>query len=156
MFVGSSDWGHFNDGSRLPSLEPRQKPREVIAYAKNTRQAMLKYLAVLRWKTAVDVPTVESSLANGQAGQQQQASFPTPHSSGDSSSPSYGAGKGKGKMDEESKVSLRGKVTDAKRITEYLLYQNSQHDMTINHVRHSAQQIESLRYATTSSSFEGP
>lgn len=48
-------------------------------------------------------------------------------------------------MEDASKITLRGKVTDAKRITEYLLYQNSQHDMAVNHARHSAKQIESLR-----------
>lgn len=112
----------------------------------------MKYLAVLRWKTAVDVPAIEppavTTQANGHAGQ-PQPSFPTPHSSEDSSSPGAAGGKGKGKMlgsDDDCKTAImRGKVTDAKRITEYLLYQNSQHDMAINHLRHSAKQIESLR-----------
>lgn len=130
---------------RLPKLEPRQKPREVIAYAKNTRQAVLKYLAVLRWKTAVDVATTEPadpSTTNG------QPSFPTPHSMGDTFSPGATNAKGKGKMsgaEEDGKMVIRGKVTDAKRITEYLVYQNSQHDMAVEHVRHAAKQVEGLR-----------
>jgi hypothetical protein len=99
----------------------------------------------------VDVPTSEGSSSaplNGQIGN-QQPSFPTPHSNGDSFSPGIGPGKGKGRMtgleDDIKPTTLRGKVTDAKRITEYLLYQNSQHDMAIQHVQHSAKQIESLR-----------
>ena len=129
------------DGS-LPKLEPRQRPRQVINYATNTRQAVLKYLAVLRWKTQVDVPTVIP--AEGPA--QPQSAFPTPHSNGDSYSPNVGGIKGKGKMAEDIKPTMiRGKVTDAKRVTEYLQYQNSQHDMAIGHIQHAAKQLESLR-----------
>lgn len=121
---------------------------------------MLKYLAVLRWKTGVDVPTTESAssaLPNGQPGS-QQPSFPTPHSNGDSFSPGVSVGKGKGKMtgqEEDMEPTIRGKVTDAKRITEYLLYQNSQHDMAIQHVQHSAKQIESLRCVEDFACIEG-
>lgn len=120
----------------------------MISYARNTRQAILKYLAVLRWKTAVDVPVSETSASTSSVPNGQQPSFPTPLSNGDTFSPGTVAGKGKGKMagqEEDVKLAVRGQVTDAKRITEYLLYQNSQHDMAIQHVQHSAKQIESLR-----------
>jgi hypothetical protein len=50
--------------------------------------------------------------------------------------------KGKGKMAD---VNIRGKVTDAKRVTEYMIYQNSQHDMAVGHIKHAAKQLESLR-----------
>jgi hypothetical protein len=56
--------------------------------------------------------------------------------------------KGKGKMNEDVKsTTIRGKVTDAKRVTEYLQYQNSQHDMAVGHIQHAAKQLESLRLA---------
>lgn len=47
-------------------------------------------------------------------------------------------------MDEPS-VMMRGKVTDAKRITHFMEHQNRQHEETIGHLRHTAKQIESLR-----------
>lgn len=113
----------------------------IIGYAKHTRQSVLKYLAVLRWKLQVDIPTI-LPVAEGQ----QQPSFPTPHSNGDSYSPAAPGIKGKGKMTEEDvKVSIRGKVTDAKRIAEYMKHQNDQHDMAVSHVRHTATNIETLR-----------
>jgi hypothetical protein len=56
--------------------------------------------------------------------------------------------KGKGRMTEDVKsTTIRGKVTDAKRVTEYLQYQNSQHDMAVGHIQHAAKQLESLRSA---------
>jgi mediator of RNA polymerase II transcription subunit 14 len=104
---------------------------------------MLKYLAVLRWKLQVDIPTV---IPSAEPQTQQQASFPTPHSNGDSYSPAASAAKGKGRMsDEDVKVSMRGKVTDAKRIAEYMKHQNDQHDMAVSHVQHTATNIETLR-----------
>lgn len=49
----------------LPPLQPRDRPLPIIKYAKSTRQTVLKYLAVLRWKLAVDTveyaPTADSS-----------------------------------------------------------------------------------------------
>jgi hypothetical protein len=90
----------------------------------------------LRWKTQVDVPTILQSEGN-----QAQSAFPTPHSNGDAYSPAGGV-KGKGKMAD---VNIRGKVTDAKRVTEYMIYQNSQHDMAVGHIKHAAKQLESLR-----------
>jgi len=132
---------------RLPKLEPRQRPRHVISYATNTRQAVLKYLAVLRWKTQVDVPTVVPAEVPNQT----QSAFPTPHSNGDTYSPGMAGMKGKGKMSEDVKpTTIRGKVTDAKRVTEYLQYQNSQHDMAVGHIQHAARQLESLRSASCS------
>lgn len=51
--------------SSLPPLQPRDRPLPIIKYAKSTRQTVLKYLAVLRWKLAVDTveyaPTADSS-----------------------------------------------------------------------------------------------
>lgn len=88
----------------------------------------------------MDVPTIIP--AESQAGQSQSA-FPTPHSNGDMYSPGL---KGKGKMpDGDMKVTMRGKVTDAKRVIEYLAYQNSQHSLAIEHIQHTAKQLESLR-----------
>ena len=140
VFKGSQ--GKAN--GRLPKLEPRQRPRHVISYATNTRQAVLKYLAVLRWKTQVDVPTIIPAEVPSQT----QSAFPTPHSNGDTYSPGMAGMKGKGKMNEDIKTTtIRGKVTDAKRVTEYLQYQNSQHDMAVGHIQHAAKQLESLRSA---------
>jgi mediator of RNA polymerase II transcription subunit 14 len=61
-------------------------------------------------------------------------------------SPGLGSIKGKGKMsDGDVKVTMRGKVTDAKRVIEYIQHQNSQHDQAIGHLQHTAKQLESLR-----------
>lgn len=111
----------------------------------------MKYLAVLRWKTQVDVPTVVPAEVPSQT----QSAFPTPHSNGDTYSPGMAGMKGKGKMSEDVKpdvkpTTIRGKVTDAKRVTEYLQYQNSQHDMAVGHIQHAAKQLESLRSASCS------
>ena len=128
----------------LPSLPARQKPRHVIEYAKTTRQAVLKYLAILRWKTSVDIPSSTlPSVANVSSG---AASFPTPHSNGESNSPGVLVGKGKGKAMEDPVAVIRGKVTDAKRITHFMEHQNRQHEDTIAHLQHSARMVESLRY----------
>jgi mediator of RNA polymerase II transcription subunit 14 len=108
---------------------------------------MLKYLAVLRWKLQVDIPTVLPAPEG-------QPSFPTPHSNGDSYSPASGP-KGKGKMtDDDVKISMRGKVTDAKRIAEYMKHQNDQHDMAVSHVRHTATNIGTLRSVAMITSFK--
>jgi mediator of RNA polymerase II transcription subunit 14 len=130
-------------------LNPRQRPRPIIDYAKQSRQAVLKYLAILRWKTTVDTPltSLQGTLANGQNGN-QATSFPTPHSNGDSNDTSPGTyvGKGKGKMvDEDIKPVTRGKVTDAKRITHFMEHQNRQHEESVTHLRHTAKIVNGLR-----------
>lgn len=92
----------------------------------------------------MDVPT----LIPAEAPSQTQSAFPTPHSNGDTYSPGMAGMKGKGKMTEEVKPTImRGKVTDAKRVTEYLQYQNNQHYMAVGHIQHAAKQLESLRSA---------
>lgn len=48
-------------------------------------------------------------------------------------------------MDEPVPV-VRGKVTDAKRITHFMEHQNRQHEDAVAHVRHAADMIESLRW----------
>lgn len=160
---GGDNLLHDADNS-LPRSTPRQKPRHVIDYAKHTRQAVLKYLAVLRWKTAVDVPLAPASSASSSSSQpaqdvngnsngngNAQPSFPTPHSNvSNGTSPGAYVGKGKGRMvDEEvqagSRAFLRGKVTDAKRIQQFMQHQNKQHEEAVAHVRHTAKMIEGLR-----------
>lgn len=92
----------------------------------------------------MDVPTIIPAEVPSQT----QSAFPTPHSNGDTYSPGLAGMKGKGKMNEDVKpTTIRGKVTDAKRVTEYLQYQNSQHDMAVGHIQHAAKQLESLRSA---------
>lgn len=123
-----------------------KRPREIIQYAKHTRQAVLKYLAILRWKTSVDVATSAPILTINNAA----ASFPTPQTNGDSNDTSPAAlgylGKGKGKMVEEDVKPLkRGRVTDAKRITHFMEHQNRQHELTIEHLKHVTKGIETLR-----------
>ncbi|ORY27374.1 hypothetical protein BCR39DRAFT_589263 [Naematelia encephala] len=136
----------------LPAtLETHHKPKQIINYAKQTRQAVLKYLAIIRWKNAVDIhisggPPI-SHQNNGPA-----ASFPTPQTNGESNDTSPAGvgyvGKGKGRMvDDEPKVNVaRGKVTDAKRITHFMEHQNRQHELAIEHLRHTTKGIESLRF----------
>lgn len=140
----------------LPPLNPRQKPRHVIDYAKTTRQNVLKYLAILRWKAAVDTP----ASAAGPSGATQVstshvgangASFPTPQTNGESNDTSPAAyaiaGKGKAKAldSEDSKPAVRGKVTDTKRIQQFMEHQNRQHEEAIMHVKHTAKVVEGLR-----------
>jgi hypothetical protein len=99
----------------------------------------------------VDVPTIIPAEVPSQT----QSAFPTPHSNGDTYSPGLAGMKGKGKMNEDVKpTTIRGKVTDAKRVTEYLQYQNSQHDMAVGHIQHAAKQLESLRSANFPRSVE--
>ncbi|RSH89438.1 mediator complex subunit [Saitozyma podzolica] len=136
----------------LPPLNPRQKPRHVIDYAKSTRQNVLKYLAILRWKAAVDTPASAAGPSGAsQVGGANGASFPTPQTNGESNDTSPAAyviaGKGKAKaMDsEDSKPVLRGKVTDTKRIQQFMEHQNRQHEEAIMHVKHAAKVVEGLR-----------
>ena len=144
----------------LPRSHIKQRPRHIIDHAKTQRQAILKYLAILRWKMAVDIdlpgPSNASTiphphpLANGSA-LHGITSFPTPLSVGESSNTSPSAevlpfGKGKGKaIEEEKPAQPRGKVTDAKRITHFMEHQNRQHELAIGHIQHVAKMIETLR-----------
>ncbi|WWD22838.1 hypothetical protein CI109_107332 [Kwoniella shandongensis] len=144
-------------GEALPSLPAKQRPKHIIDYAKTTRQALLKYLAVLRWKAAADIASVQHSTSalpsTSQTNAHQTtgaASFPTPHSNGDSNDTSPGSFVGKGKAkaqpnDNDSVTVIRGKVTDAKRVQYYFQHQNSQHDSAVLHIRHVTKGIESLR-----------
>ncbi|ORX34998.1 hypothetical protein BD324DRAFT_603832 [Kockovaella imperatae] len=146
-------------GQTLPSATTKNRPRHVIEYAKSQRQAVLKYLAVLRWKMAVDIDIPGPSTASHPHPLAQHAynanshptpSFPTPHSIGESSNTSPSAevisGKGKGRATEDDgAVMPRGKVTDAKRITHFMEHQNRQHEQAIGHVQHVAKMIEALR-----------
>jgi mediator of RNA polymerase II transcription subunit 14 len=130
----------------LPPLYARQKPRHIIEYAKTTRQAVLKYLAILRWKSSVDIPSSSSSTQALTHPFPAAESFPTPHSNGESNSPGAFVGKGKGRAMDEPVPVVRGKVTDAKRITHFMEHQNRQHEDAVAHVRHAADMIESLRW----------
>ncbi|CAK9786479.1 hypothetical protein CC85DRAFT_270293 [Cutaneotrichosporon oleaginosum] len=129
----------------LPPLAPRQKPKHVIEYAKTTRQAVLKYLAVLRWKMSVDLATTTQPHANGLPA---AAAFPTPHSNGESNntSPVAFPSKGKGRVDGTAEEPVvRGKVTDARRIQHFLEHQNQQQEAAITHIRHVTGMIDMLR-----------
>ncbi|EIW73135.1 hypothetical protein TREMEDRAFT_37169 [Tremella mesenterica DSM 1558] len=144
-----SDMRHLVEKT-LPASTARQKPKHIIEFAKTTRHAALKYLAVLRWKMNVDVPLFappQSSFTTiGPS-----ASFPTPHSSGesngngDNSSPGSYSIKGKGKLVNEEPRVIRGKVTDAKRITHLLEHQNRQHEEAVAHLKYSVAMVDSLR-----------
>ncbi|OXG84460.1 hypothetical protein C349_02506 [Cryptococcus neoformans var. grubii Br795] len=131
-------------GEVLPQLPIRERPKPIIEYAKTTRQALLKYLAVLRWKTSVDIASTSTgpSVTNT-AG---PASFPTPHSNNDfnGNSPDAFAGKGKSKAQADELV-IKGKVTDAKRIAHFMEHQNQQHEVAIEHVKHVTKVVEGLR-----------
>ncbi|WWC85678.1 uncharacterized protein L201_000544 [Kwoniella dendrophila CBS 6074] len=149
----------------LPPLSAKQKPKHIINYATTTRQALLKYLAVLRWKTAVDVPSSSSSSSSAststahqtsqQNGSNQNGStnFPTPHSNGDDTSPPYmiSLNKGKGKAYPSSStnvtddIPIKGKVTDSRRLAQFMEHQNKQHDDAVIHLRHVTKLVESLR-----------
>ncbi|KAK8844610.1 hypothetical protein IAR55_006457 [Kwoniella newhampshirensis] len=143
----------FLVGEVLPPLPTKQRPRHVIDYAKTTRQALLKYLAILRWKAAADIPHVQSTSSSTELPSTNTqplgpTSFPTPHSNGDSNDTSPGAfvGKGKAKAQPNDEVTIiKGKVTDAKRIQYYFQHQNSQHDSAVVHLRHVTKGIEGLR-----------
>ncbi|KAL0240364.1 hypothetical protein I308_106615 [Cryptococcus tetragattii IND107] len=131
-------------GEVLPQLSIRERPKPIIEYAKTTRQALLKYLAVLRWKTSVDIASTSAgSSVTNTAG---PASFPTPHSNNDpnDNSPDAFAGKGKGKAQVDELV-IKGKVTDAKRIAHFMEHQNQQHEVAIEHVKHVTKVVEGLR-----------
>ncbi|WVQ93944.1 hypothetical protein IAU59_001022 [Kwoniella sp. CBS 9459] len=143
-------------GEVLPPLSTRQRPRHIIDYAKTTRQSLLKYLAVLRWKTSVDLSSASSQQStlpsHSQAAQQVGlTNFPTPHSNGDpnDTSPSNLAGKGKGKAvvngDVAGEEVIRGKVTDARRIAHFMEHQNKQHDDAVEHIKHVTKVVEGLR-----------
>jgi mediator of RNA polymerase II transcription subunit 14 len=139
------------DHRSLPPLQPRQKPRPIIDYVKTTRQSLLKYLAVLRWKSAVDSPIASSAAQGSDSTAINGASFPTPLTNGelDTSPAAYVvAGKGKSRAFgiEETKPVLRGKVTDTKRIQQFMEHQNRQHEEAIMHVKHTAKVVEGLRF----------
>lgn len=51
-------------------------------------------------------------------------------------------------MDEVGLV-IRGKVTDAKRITHFLEHMNRQHEEAVGHLRHTAKLVETLRSVST-------
>lgn len=114
----------------------RQKPKQIIEYAKSTRQAVLKYLALLRWKASVDMATSPPAAPPGAAAH----SFPTPHSNGESNDTSPSSLPAK-KPEEQQ----RGKVTDARRIQQFLEHQNAQHEVAIAHIRHVTSLVETLR-----------
>lgn len=138
----------------LPPLPIKQKPKHIIEYAKTTRQGLLKYLAVLRWKQLVDIPSSPSSsshisnsavplpsIPNG------PAQVPTPRSNGESPQAQQNISNGKGKGKAKAVEERRGKVTDAKRVTHFMEHQNGQHEVVIGHLRHVARGVESLRFA---------
>ncbi|EKD02252.1 hypothetical protein A1Q2_03399 [Trichosporon asahii var. asahii CBS 8904] len=121
----------------LPPLAMRQKPKQIIEYAKTTRQAVLKYLALLRWKASVDMPSAPTTAPPAAVGAH---SFPTPHSNGESNDTSPSSLPIK-KPEEQQ----RGKVTDARRIQQFLEHQNAQHEAAIAHIRHVTSMVETLR-----------
>ena len=151
---------HIRSSTSLPSSPLNHKPRHIIEYAKTQRQACLKYLAILRWKSSVDAPVASSStnpnagaITNGHSA--SAAGFPTPQTNGGytestDTSPAAGyPGKGKaraGDTNEQSgKALARGKVTDAKRVAHFMEHQNRQHEDAIAHVKHITTMIETLR-----------
>ncbi|OCF71301.1 hypothetical protein I204_07928 [Kwoniella mangroviensis CBS 8886] len=153
----------------LPPLSAKHKPKHIINYATATRQALLKYLAVLRWKNAVDIPSTyhPSSSSSGTTGQQGNnnnnnsnnnnqngtTNFPTPHSNGDDTSPpsilSNNKGKGKaysaGGEGPGEEVTVKGKVSDSRRLAQFMEHQNKQHDDAVIHLKHVTKLVESLR-----------
>lgn len=148
----------------LPPLYDRKKPQPIIAYARTTRQSILKYLAVLRWKGQVDVPIYTSPVppeAHTQPNGHAAASFPTPHSSNGSistDSPGY-VGKGKARATEDGtmggggdRLLVQGKMTDAFRIMTFIQHQNLQHTAAAGHLQHSSTVVDSLRCVVFSSS----
>jgi mediator of RNA polymerase II transcription subunit 14 len=144
-------------------ISSRHRAQHVVNYAKATRHNILKYLAILRWKQAVDIPFEASpSQTSIQATQSQTyisvlngvAQFPTPLSN--DQSPAAGAYIGKGKaravelhlgLDAVNGEALqrRGKVTDAKRVTVFMEHQNRQHDEAVGHLKFQASVLESFR-----------
>nr|XP_019048596.1 hypothetical protein I302_02368 [Kwoniella bestiolae CBS 10118]OCF27526.1 hypothetical protein I302_02368 [Kwoniella bestiolae CBS 10118] len=139
----------------LPPLSAKQKPKHIINYATTTRQALLKYLAVLRWKNAVDLPSIPSSSSGGK-GQQSGTytnqngitNFPTPHSNGDDTSPPsiLSNNKGKGKaIAAGEEIPVKGKVSDSRRLAQFMEHQNKQHDDAVIHLKHVTKLVESLR-----------
>jgi len=144
----------------LPSSPIQHRPRLIINFAKTQRQSFLKYLAILRWKNLVDVPSPatlpDASFSN--ATFQQVHSIPTPITNGSyggstDNSPAAGyIGKGKGRAltsddDDRKKSALsQGRVTDAKRVQVLMEHQNRQHEMALHHITAALGQVESLRY----------
>lgn len=78
-------------------------------------------------------------------------SFPTPHSNGESNdtSPVTYPSKGKARGGAEGVGTedgvVRGKVTDARRIQQFLEHQNAQHEVAITHIRHVTGLVDTLR-----------
>ncbi|WVR03276.1 hypothetical protein IAU60_000267 [Kwoniella sp. DSM 27419] len=138
-------------GEVLPPLSSRQRPKHIIDYAKTTRQALIKYLAVLRWKTSVDLSTSAPGQASSSVHQVNStgaANFPTPHSNGsdpNDTSPAANVGKGKGKAQANGDEQVRGRVADARRIAHFMGHQNKQHEDAVEHVRHVTKVVEGLR-----------
>ena len=148
----------------LPSSPIQHRPRLIIDFAKNQRQSFLKYLAVLRWKSTVDVatPAITSEASTSNSAFQQIHSIPTPitngsHGGSTDNSPAAGyVGKGKGRAvnsedEDHKKVAIsRGRVTDAKRVQVLMEHQNRQHEMALHHISAALGQVESLRYVPRS------
>jgi hypothetical protein len=114
----------------------------------------LKYLAILRWKTAVDVPFAASGPSNATTNTQNNPfPFLTPQTNGSidstSNSPAAGyAGKGKGRATEEDErpvIPARGRLTDARRLIELLHHQNVQHDDVLKHLEEVIRIVEKQR-----------
>lgn len=151
--------------SRLRDTPDRSKPKLITEYAKSTRQMILKYLAVLRWKAAVDsthygpaptpIPTVGSTTAAAQSPTAPSgvASYPTPYSNAESNdSPSHAntyTAKGKGKasdgISEVERVVVKGRVSEARRAIEFVKHANMQHEAAVGHAKHVVGVVESLR-----------
>jgi mediator of RNA polymerase II transcription subunit 14 len=135
---------------RLRGADAHKRPQAVIEYAKITRQAVLKYLAVLRWKTTVDLATTSGPAINGvTAAAGPAASFPTPHSNeSNNTSPTafpLKAGKARSGETDTAGEEIRGKVTDGRRIQQFLEHQHAQHELAITHIQHVTKGIDTLR-----------
>lgn len=53
---------------RLPETQLAERPKAIIAYAQESRMALLKLVALLRWKEQADVPKTIRTTKDGNGG----------------------------------------------------------------------------------------
>lgn len=114
----------------LPSLPPRERPKHIIAYAQTSRSALLKVLALLRWKKQADVWRYERPRASGSSGSISLSANQVPSAT---------------RPQDHESSELVGPVTEALRLTSWA---DDQHEHIIRlreHLRAVLDQVTNLR-----------
>lgn len=120
------------DALRLPFTAPRDRPRAVIHYAQTARQSSLKLLALLRWKSTVDVGPGLLALPSSHV--DSLPAFPN------------GFGEANGVEQTPSVAELnKGRLRDVSRVTTLMDYYADHFKQNVVHLENVRRQVDSLR-----------